>query len=723
MLILTKAVLFKRGKVLMGNRRAVVDLFLASALSLFVELIFIRWVASELKVFSFYRNLALIGAFLGLGLGFAAFRRDQGLTWFSRWYLILTAVAVVCVMAIGRNPAVSSITTVDVSSTEFIWPQVQFIDPALGPLLNLLFYATMLAIFILITVIFIPLGELVASKFAPFEPLPGYTVNVLGSLVGIALYALISFLGWPPAIWFSIAGLGALYFLPRVALPRRAVAIALAALPVLLTWLWPTGAERTLWSPYYRIDLNSVYAAEQPDIKTGYDLSVNQAFHQYILNLSPAFVSANRDKLAEHIRLHTMEYDSPYQAAPRLDRILVVGAGTGNDVAAGLRAGAKHITAVEIDPVILDLGIELHPEHPYQDTERVTQITADARSIFRRDTSAYDLIIFGLLDSHTLLGSASSVRLDNFVYTVESLAEARHLLAPDGVMALSFAVPEGRPWIGLRLYRNLADVFGHPPQVYTVGSGITMFLIARDPLPDDVIAGSGAVRAAGYSYHPEIPPATDDWPYLYLQNRLIPDTYLIILSAVILLSVLFVRKALPDFKQFNLHLFLMGAAFFMLETKSTTEMALLFGSTWVVNAVVIGAILVMIILANIVVIRFKLTDLRPYYGLLALMLLFNYFVPVSSFLGLDTFWRFTLASVAVAAPLFFAGLIFAIAFKQVKSIESALGSNLIGAVLGGIVEYASLITGIRGLYLLALALYALSALALYLAIRQAARTA
>ncbi len=702
----------------MGNRRAVVDLFSASALSLFVELIFIRWVSSELKVFSFYRNLALIAAFLGLGLGFAIHRREKGVPWFTRFYLPLMALVVLCILAIGRNPNVNWVTAVSTNSTEFVWPGVTTPNPALVPLVNVLFYASMLALFVLITVVFIPLGELVASKFASFEPLPGYTINVLGSLAGILLYTAISFLSWPPPVWFLIAGLGALYFLPRESIRPLALRTALIAFPILITWLWPTGAETTLWSPYYRIDLNSTYADNDRGLRLGYDLSVNQAYHQYILNLSPDFVAANRAKAPEHFADDLTEYDSPYKSAVRLNRVLVVGAGTGNDVAAGLRAGARQITAVEIDPVIFQLGLQLHPEHPYADPTRVIQINADARSFFRRDKNIYDVIIFGLLDSHTLLGTASSVRLDNFVYTEESLTEARNLLAPDGVMALSFGVPYQRPWIGLRLYRDLTDVFGHSPQVYTVGTGVTMFLIARNPLPENIMQGSGAVPASGYSYRDDIPPATDDWPYLYLQSRLIPDTYLIILAGVILFSLLFIRRALPDFTQFNTHLFFMGAAFFMLETKSTTEMALLFGSTWVVNAVVIGAILLMIVLANLVVIRFKLTDVHPYYGLLGLTLLFNFFVPVGSFLGLDLVWRISLASLAVAAPLFFAGMIFAIAFKQTKSVESALGSNLIGSVLGGILEYISLITGIRSLYLLALGLYALSAVALYMARRR-----
>jgi hypothetical protein len=85
-------------------------------------------------------------------------------------------------------------------------------------------------------------------------------------------------------------------------------------------------------------------------------------------------------------------------------------------------------------------------------------------------------------------------------------------------------------------------------------------------------------------------------------------------------------------------------------------------------------------------------------------------VPIGNLLGLALIWRVIFAGLMQALPLFFAGLIFAITFSQTKSIEIALGSNLLGAVIGGIFEYTSLVLGIRSLYLLALAFYLLSAL-------------
>lgn len=694
------------------NRRAVFDLFLISALGLFVELVFIRWVASELRVFSFYKNLALIAAFLGLGIGFAARRKSDTTGWFERYYLALMGVTTLIVLLLGRNQAINRVILNQSNAQEMVWGQALVGEVSLVEQIGLdaLFYTLMLILFALITLVFVPLGQLTAARFAAFRPLPGYTINIAGSLFGILAYTLISFLRWTPPVWFLISGAGALYFLLRSGWTRLALGGALAAVPVVLTFLWPIQADRSVWSPYYRIDIDPSYAEADPSVLLGYDISVNQSWHQRALNLSPEFVESNYEAAPEHFDTYRAQYDAPVAVAPRLDQVLIVGAGTGNDVAAALRAGARQITAVEIDPVIFDLGRELHAEQPYADPQRVLQVNQDARSFFRNDTNRYDLIMFGLLDSHTLFSAASSVRLDNFVYTRESLTEVRNLLNDDGVLSLSFLVGF-QDWVGLRLYRTLTDVFGFPPEVYTLPDGATLFLIALDPAHEFVMADPLVIRRADYSYQVQLDPVTDDWPFLYLEGRVIPTTYLIILLGVLLISFPLVRSALPDFRQFNLHFFFMGTAFFLLETKSITEMALLFGSTWVVNAVVIAAILTMIILANILVQQFRLTDPRPFYALLAVALLFDFFVPVSSYLGLPLIWRFGLAAVAQAAPLFFAGIIFAITFSQTDSVEIALGSNLLGAVLGGVAEYSSLVLGIRFLYLLALVFYVLSLVA------------
>jgi SAM-dependent methyltransferase len=692
------------------KRKAVFDLFLASALSLYVEMVLIRWVASELRQFAFYKNFALIGAFLGLGLGFALYRVKKRSDIFDRSFLPLILLTVLIVLILGRT-GISDFVLVNQSDTqEYIWAGY-LEDATIARLLDIAFYIILFVVFFFISASHIPIGTLVASKFQAFMPLQGYTINIIGSLAGILVYSLISFLRWPPATWFLLSGIGAYYFLPTAPRKTRIMNAGMVLLPILLTLIKPLNVEKTLWSPYYRIDLNPVYSKNAEDLLLGYELSVNQAWHQRMWNLDPAFVEAHSQSDQDHFDVRSPEYDAPYEIAPSLENVLIVGAGSGNDVAGALRAGANNITAVEIDPLIVDIGRELHPEHPYSDGENVDLIIEDARSFFRREQDKYDLVVFGLLDSHTLFSSASSVRLDNFVYTKESLAEVRGILEENGLLVLSFGVPSQNEWIGFRLYRILTDVFGHPPQTYETPDGNTIFVIGLSPFEELKFDDPRLAYREDYVYREDIEATTDQWPFLYLRERSLPSTYIIGLIGVILLSIVMTRQVLPKFRTYNAHFFFMGAAFFLLETKSITEIALLLGSTWMVNAVVIAAILCMIVIANVLVDRFELTDARPYYLLLIVSLLFNYFVSLSTFLGLSIVFRLVLASMAQALPLFFAGVIFAISFSQTDSIEIALGSNLIGSILGGIFEYASLILGIRSLYLFAMMFYILSALA------------
>ncbi len=699
----------------MKNNRATFDLFLASALGLFVELIFIRWLSSELRMVAFYKNFALIAAFLGLGLGFAITRRKDSFNWYAKAFFPILVLNIFLIMILGRTFIGDAVLLNRANAQEYIWAgSAKTLTPLVTTLLDISFYGLTFILFGLITLLFIPLGQLTAQKFRKFEPLPGYTVNILGSLAGILLYTLVSFLGWPPAIWFLMSGLAGIYLLDQ-GLPRKQVITnsALAIVPIVLTLLWPTGAEQTLWSPYYRIDLNPYTSTADHDLELGYELSVNKAWHQKLWNLATDFVAENSQVDPDHFRHHQPQYDAPFSLNIPLDNILIVGAGTGNDVAAALRAGAKQVTAVEIDPLIFRIGEELHPEQPYADPSRVTQINQDARSFFRSDTHQYDLIVFGLLDSHSLFSTASSLRLDNFVYTVESLSEVRALLKEGGLLVLSFGIPEENNWVGLRLYKNISAAFGHAPQTYQYISGNIVFVIGRHFIPQKVFTNPLITPRPDYALQADLPITTDNWPYLYLRNRTIPNTYIIALVGIVLISFLFVRRTLPNFRQFNPHFFFMGTAFFLLETKSITEIALLLGSTWIVNASVIAAILVMIVLANILVEKRNLTNPKPLYALLAIALIFNFLVPVGNLLGLPFVWRVILASLFQAIPLFFAGMIFAMTFRRTTSIEIALGSNMLGAVIGGITEYSSLVFGIRSLYILALIFYALSALPVF----------
>jgi spermidine synthase len=133
----------------------------------------------------------------------------------------------------------------------------------------------------------------------------------------------------------------------------------------------------------------------------------------------------------EYTSVARFGYLQPYKLLDHIDTALVVGAGSGNDLSVLLMRGAKYIDAVEIDPMIAEIGSDVHPMQPYADP-RVHLHVNDARAFLRTTQKKYDLIVFGTLDSQTLLSGMSSVRLDNYVYTVESFRAARAALAPGG---------------------------------------------------------------------------------------------------------------------------------------------------------------------------------------------------------------------------------------------------------------------------------------------------
>jgi hypothetical protein len=88
---------------------------------------------------------------------------------------------------------------------------------------------------------------------------------------------------------------------------------------------------------------------------------------------------------------------------------------------------------------------------------------------------------------------------------------------------------------------------------------------------------------------------SDDWPFLFLEQRGIPFHYLSPLLIICVLSIIPLRYCQLRVANMNWHLFFMGASFLLIESKAVTTLGLLFGSTWLVNSVVIGSILVMIL--------------------------------------------------------------------------------------------------------------------------------
>jgi SAM-dependent methyltransferase len=415
-------------------------------------------------------------------------------------------------------------------------------------------------------------------------------------------------------------------------------------------------------------------------------------------------------------------YQWPYTAfGDTFENVLVLGAGSGTDVAAALRHGAKHVDAVEIDPVILRLGLEHHPDRPYSDP-RVTRITDDARHFLRTTTKKYDLVVFALIDSLTMQSSFSGVRLESYMFTVESFQAVRERLAPNGLLVVYNYFRE--PWLVDRLANEAAIAFGEEPRVHVhearaylgvMLAGPRLATLTTDPVvPERVTAfGQSHAPSPARTHHRDatIEPASDDWPFLYLRDRHVPSHYLAALALILVASTVAVMFTLRgQAGRWSWEMFLLGAAFMLLETKSIIQFALLWGSTWMVASLVIAAVLTMAMAATFVAARVDIR--RPWLvcGVLVALLVANYVLPIGSI----TFASRTLESIFYAtlvfSPIFCAGLLFSSAIKRSTSLPRDYGTNLLGAMVGGVGEYLSLVTGFSAL-LFIIALFYIGAVA------------
>ena len=154
-----------------------------------------------------------------------------------------------------------------------------------------------------------------------------------------------------------------------------------------------------------------------------------------------------------------------------------------------------------------------------------------------------------------------------------------------------------------------------------------------------------------------------------------------------------------------LDLFFMGVAFLLLETKSVVQFALLFGTTWFVNALVFAGVLVSVLAAIEVARRWRPSNPARLYGALLVAIAIAWLVPVEFLLSLDVAPRFAAAVLVSFTPIFVANLVFADRFRNVEASNVAFGANLLGAMVGGILEYVALVTGYQALLLVVALLY------------------
>jgi len=376
------------------NRHATHDLpvplrlFLTSGTLLFAELLLIRWIPANVVYVGFFNNLILIASFLGIGVGILLGRGGRQPRWPLSTLLLFALAALVYLGQV--NSTVTSNRALFLGGSE---------QPEIGiNVLALAAYFTLTAA--LMAVLAFPLGPLLRA----LPPLRAYAIDIMGSLAGIGVFAALSALATPPFAWFGILGALLLYLRGRRPITTRAAigGVAMAAVVALAFISYVRGDE---YSPYYRINLHAdEFGTEQ--------VYVNGIAHQTLVAAS----STHKGPF----------YDQVFEWFPerRFGRALIIGAGTGTDVAVALAHGVNSIDAVDIDPTLLQLGVDRHPDRPY-DSPSVRRYVNDGRAFLRTSNDRYDLIVLALTDSLTLVTATANLRLESFLFTEEAFASAR----------------------------------------------------------------------------------------------------------------------------------------------------------------------------------------------------------------------------------------------------------------------------------------------------------
>lgn len=676
-----------------GDFAAVRQVFVLSFILLFAEVMAVRWLGMEMGLIRAFPNLTIMVVLVASSAGLAAAAGAAE----RRFRLPMAAViaAVICLFA----PALFAVQL-----------GLPFMSIKLdgSPTAVAIGLGTLLLLVVALYVLFRELGISLGLAFETLPPLKGYSINLAGSIAGVVAFAAISMFSLPPWTW--VIFLTTMCFLAF----RSKLVIALGLPLALIAAITTFGSQ---WSPYSKIDIRPVATDTQQMFGAeNYVLNANNHFFHFAVKM----LEPEQKKKLESVQSPTLQQmimqkyhnwlTMPLRFAPKHDKILVLGAGSGNDVAFALDQGAKSVHAVEIDPVIAKIGAERHPNRPYKDPRAVVH-TEDARTFLRYSKDKFDLIEFAYLDPGATISSASFLRVDNYVYTVEAMRGALSLLNDDGVVSVTFASgPESV--ITKRIYQSITAANGSPPVAYIDKDwDSVLFLfgpgIKNQTFPETI----GNLRkwpAAGESTATQ--PATDDWPFLYLTL----DSGVFLYLGTLVIAVILPGLLLATAKGGTVsggewgNMFFLGQAFMLIETKSITQLSLLFGATWIVSAVVILCVLILAYLATMYVMKFSPKNIHLFYGFLFLALIAEYAFQIPASTTGDPMTMAICASLIMCLPILFGSTIFSMCFRNASSPATFLAANLLGVSIGGITENLCILTGLKNLSLVAIGLYALS---------------
>ncbi|MBL6991998.1 MAG: hypothetical protein ISR65_19600 [Bacteriovoracaceae bacterium] len=670
-----------------------ISLFFLAFLTLFLELTLIRYLTANVWNLGYFPNFILIAAFIGMGIGFLSHSLWDDSASLSRLMRSTYYLLILIVFLNFADPIMPGFN----NWVGEIGDEVFFTNAPKGSqilsIIGLVFW------FMIIIFIFSMISQRTAKIFIKFAPLRAYSLDILGSCFGILLFIGLSWFAISAYIWFLILiPLYALSCGPPYISKKNTVFFVILSIIVVSVKVQDTrllinhsykGDIDVSWSPYQKVEYVDA-------IKT---IFVNGIGHQEL-------------KTSKNIK--SSFYQIPYsdvknRGGRSYKSVLILGSGGGNDVTAALLNNVEEVDAVEIDPVIIAMGQKYHPSLPYND-KRVRIINDDGRAFLTYTNKKYDLIIFALTDSLVKVSPMAQLRLENYLFTFEAIKKAKSLLNENG--DLLFYNFYRRPWVTDKIFLMVKKAFGFYPRKLWGEKDFGVFKVGK----------TNKTLTKKIKNDVDIP--VDDWPFIYLKQRSFSYVYLLfmggaifLVSLICLFLALYYRKKghdnkLKDLIFVNLNqklaFLFMGMAFMLLETKSIIQFSLLFGTTWINNSLVFLGILALVLLANALSVFIKPKLKNFVYILLLVSASLTFIFPLSGLLNIQSmFLRFILSVLLIFLPIFFANLIFSISFKKAQLTDHLFGWNLIGATLGGFIEYLSMLTGYQSLTYLIIILYGL----------------
>jgi hypothetical protein len=659
-------------------------LFLLGYATLFLELVLIRYLAGNIWNLGYFPNFVLMAVFVGMGIGFIFHHYISDRASHAIFHAALFVLLFLVVFVYFRHPAVPG-TGEDqgtLGGELFFTITRQKAEE--------IHYFPFALCFLCIIAIFIFISQRTAKLFRLFKPLTAYTLDILGSCCGIMTFMCVSYFKIPAYLWFAYF---TLIFI--IALPAEGKRRWLPLLPGIVVVFYAyhtdtrllsdknyTGPLNVIWSPYQKVEY-----ADNPSFQmwSRHVTWVNGIRHQQMIGGEDIKNSFYQIPYAVRAKLPDL---------PKYRNVLIIGAGGGNDVDAALMNGAEHVDAVEIDPVIANIGRKFHPDRVYDDP-RVNLVVDDGRAFLTRTKMKYDLIIFALTDSLVKVSSMSQLRLENYLFTEQSAKRAYNLLSDTG--DLIFYNYYRHEWLVAKIREMIHKAVGKWP-VFTLDSQSVFAIVKTGKLTAEPPASENVVTGM------DIP--SDDWPFLYLKQRGIPSVYLkamIGMGCFVFLMLAVLQVVSTRNKTYgggaNLALKIafvfMGTAFLLLETKSVIQFSLLFGTTWVNNSLVFLAVLLLVLAANWSAYFIKSSKPLPIiFVLLIASSLITLVYPLGNLLNVESaLMRFVLASLITFSPIYFANLIFSVTFRDQNVPEHIFGWNLIGTTIGGVLEYTSMAVG------------------------------